>query len=92
MQLRNRLPPEVYMPRDKNPYRLYPPLCFSGFSRGVNTRHAVVEGTVRMGEDGIIRWQFVSHPSLRPAFLTHQFCRHLYMTDTHNGGQFFSIF
>jgi hypothetical protein len=59
MQLRNRIPPEVYLARDKNPTCLYPPLCFSGFSRGLITRPAVVEGTVNMGSDGIVRWQFV---------------------------------
>jgi hypothetical protein len=69
MQLRNRVPPEVYLLRDK-PSGLYPPLCFSGISRGVNTRHAVVEGTVRMGEDGIVRWQFVRSGFFQP-FMSH---------------------
>ena len=38
----------------------YPPLYFGGTSRGVNGNEASVEGCVRMGEDGVARWQFVS--------------------------------
>lgn len=37
----------------------YPPLYFSGSSKGVNGNEALVEGTVRMGRDGAVRWQFV---------------------------------
>lgn len=36
-----------------------PPLYFSGSSKGVNGNEALVEGTVRMGRDGAVRWQFV---------------------------------
>jgi hypothetical protein len=38
----------------------YPPLYFGGTSRGVNGNEATVEGCVRMGEDSVTRWQFVS--------------------------------
>lgn len=36
-----------------------PPLYFSGSSKCVNGSEALVEGTVRMGSDGAVRWQFV---------------------------------
>jgi hypothetical protein len=38
----------------------YPPLFFSGTSRGVHGNEAIVEGLVRMGWSGVVRWQFVS--------------------------------
>jgi hypothetical protein len=40
----------------------YPPLYFSGSSKGVNGNEALVEGSVRRGRDGAVRWQFVSTP------------------------------
>jgi hypothetical protein len=38
----------------------YPPLYFGGTSKGANGDQATVEGCVRMGDDGVARWQFVS--------------------------------
>ncbi|KAF9458738.1 hypothetical protein BDZ94DRAFT_1269931 [Collybia nuda] len=38
----------------------YPPLYFSGSSKSVNGAEALVEGTVRMGHDGVVRWNFAS--------------------------------
>lgn len=37
----------------------FPPLCFSGTSKGVNGNEAAVEGYVVMGKDGVPRWQLV---------------------------------
>lgn len=37
----------------------YPPLYFSGSSKGVKGDNAIVEGVVRMGPDGVVRWRFV---------------------------------
>lgn len=37
----------------------YPSLYFAGSSTGVNGPEASVEGVVRMGSDGLVRWQFV---------------------------------
>lgn len=38
----------------------YPSLYFAGSSTGVNGPEASVEGVVRMGSDGLVRWQFAS--------------------------------
>ncbi|TFK36787.1 hypothetical protein BDQ12DRAFT_736537 [Crucibulum laeve] len=38
----------------------YPPLYFSGSSKGVNGNEAIVEGFVRMGKDGKVHWQFMT--------------------------------
>ncbi|KAF9479735.1 hypothetical protein BDN70DRAFT_672095 [Pholiota conissans] len=38
----------------------FPPLAFSGTSKGVNGNEAAVEGYVVMGKDGILRWQLTS--------------------------------
>lgn len=38
----------------------YPILYFKGFSRGSYSPEAVVSGSVRLLEDGCIRWSFVS--------------------------------
>ncbi|KAF8973541.1 hypothetical protein BDZ97DRAFT_1751578 [Flammula alnicola] len=39
---------------------LFPPLCFTGSSKGVNGNEAAVEGFVTMGKDGIPRWRMTS--------------------------------
>lgn len=44
----------------ENLYESYPPLCFTGTSRGQHGNESKVNGTVTMGLDGIIRWRFVS--------------------------------
>lgn len=38
----------------------HPPLYFMGTSRGQHGNESQINGTVSMGVDGIIRWQFVS--------------------------------
>lgn len=42
----------------RNP--LYPPLYFHGVSRGVDGNGSVTEGMVKMGNDGVVRYKFVS--------------------------------
>ena len=44
------------LPADSSPY---PPLLFIGKPKGVISSRASVEGTVTMGADGVVRWQFV---------------------------------
>ncbi len=39
---------------------LYPPLFFHGISRGVDGNGSVIEGMVKMGNDGAVRYKFVS--------------------------------
>ncbi|KAF8912947.1 hypothetical protein CPB84DRAFT_1670444 [Gymnopilus junonius] len=39
---------------------IYPPLYFTGSSKGVNGNEAAVEGLVTMGQDGKARWQLIS--------------------------------
>ncbi|KAJ7101020.1 hypothetical protein C8R43DRAFT_1244239 [Mycena crocata] len=45
-------------PLDANPD--YPPLYFSGTSRGAASQEAIIQGFVRMGHDFIPRWRFTS--------------------------------
>ncbi|TFK76733.1 hypothetical protein BDN72DRAFT_829885 [Pluteus cervinus] len=56
--MRFHLPPST--DRLAGPDPRYPPLCFSGSAKGVQGNEAVIEGMVRMGVDGVARWQFVS--------------------------------
>ena len=57
--MRVHAPPDVGLVLNTKPDYPYPPLFFSGTSRGVNGNEALVEGLVRMGWDGVVRWQFV---------------------------------
>ncbi|KAK0506015.1 hypothetical protein EDD18DRAFT_1342354 [Armillaria luteobubalina] len=43
---------------------LYPPLYFRGFSRGVDGNGSVVEGMVKMGNDGTVRYKFSEKVSI----------------------------
>lgn len=43
-----------------NPFPDYPPIFFNGSSRGVNGNESLIEGIVRMAEDGTVRYRFVS--------------------------------
>ena len=38
----------------------YPPLYFAGTSKGSQGNEALVNGSVSMGSDGVVRWRFVS--------------------------------
>jgi hypothetical protein len=62
--MRVHAPPDVSFAPSSNQNYPYPPLFFSGRSRGVHGNEAVVEGLVRMGWDGVVRWQFVCGFSL----------------------------
>src|SRR5271154_5404218 len=37
----------------------YPPIFFCGQQRGAHGNEATIEGCVRMGEEGVAKWQFV---------------------------------
>ncbi|KAJ6575516.1 hypothetical protein B0H10DRAFT_1963801 [Mycena sp. CBHHK59/15] len=50
--------PSVHPPYNHNPK--YPPLYFSGSSRGASGLEAVVQGLVHMGRDCVPRWRFTS--------------------------------
>ncbi|KAG7450187.1 uncharacterized protein BT62DRAFT_885214 [Guyanagaster necrorhizus] len=43
---------------------LYPPLYFNGISRGVDGNKSVIEGMVKMGNDGIVRYKFCEKVSI----------------------------
>jgi len=49
-----------------HPDSSFPPLHFTGSSRGISGTEAKIEGFVRMGRDGVPRWQFVSIYDGRP--------------------------
>ena len=38
----------------------YPPIHFTGSSRGVHSGTSKIRGTVRMMREGVVRWNFVS--------------------------------
>uniref|UniRef100_A0A0W0FAM9 F-box domain-containing protein n=1 Tax=Moniliophthora roreri TaxID=221103 RepID=A0A0W0FAM9_MONRR len=46
-------------PEPKTHNALYPTLYFAGISRGVTGNESNVEGNVRIGLDGTVRWQFL---------------------------------
>ncbi|ESK98242.1 f-box domain-containing protein [Moniliophthora roreri MCA 2997] len=47
-------------PEPKTHNALYPTLYFAGISRGVTGNESNVEGNVRIGLDGTVRWQFAT--------------------------------
>jgi len=67
---------------------LYAPLSFTGSSKGVNGNEAEVEGFVRMGHDGVARWQLVRSLSSRSKYIYRltSFSRRQYTMVIHSGG------
>lgn len=60
-------------PRKSSKSAKYPNLYFSGTSKGiVQGNESTVHGSVHMGDDGVLRWRFVSRVPLFPVRHMHR--------------------